>query len=229
MIVEYNYKKRSGFKKWTECPLCISCHKSDAMENTSFSLSWKALFNMVNHIPKYHKRIRRVNMTILVLQSHSVCLVLVPCQSFLSHLRRFYMLIIKVIFVFLINTINKYLLNTYSETHAYLLGSLYFNKWIFHLNPIVFTSDCRFQELTVYLFPTLGIDHKEWKLLSPVWLCDPMGYIVHGIIQTRILEWVAFPFSRGSSQPEDWAQVSRITGRFFTSLSAEPQGIVGIH
>ena len=34
-------------------------------------------------------------------------------------------------------------------------------------------------------------------------LCDPMGYTVHGILQARILEWVAFPPSRGSSQPRD--------------------------
>ena len=34
-------------------------------------------------------------------------------------------------------------------------------------------------------------------------LCDPMDYIVHEILQVRILEWVAFPFSRGSSQPRD--------------------------
>ena len=39
-------------------------------------------------------------------------------------------------------------------------------------------------------------------------LCDPMNYIVHGILQARILEWVAFPFSRGSSQPRDQTQVS---------------------
>ena len=32
---------------------------------------------------------------------------------------------------------------------------------------------------------------------------DSMGYTVHGILQARILEWVAFPFSRGSSQPRD--------------------------
>ena len=32
-------------------------------------------------------------------------------------------------------------------------------------------------------------------------LCDPMDYAVHGILQARILEWVAFPFSGGSSQP----------------------------
>ena len=34
-------------------------------------------------------------------------------------------------------------------------------------------------------------------------LCDPMDYTVHGILQARILEWVAFPFSMGSSQPRD--------------------------
>ena len=34
-------------------------------------------------------------------------------------------------------------------------------------------------------------------------LCDPMDCIVQGILQARILEWVAFPFSRGSSQPRD--------------------------
>ena len=33
-------------------------------------------------------------------------------------------------------------------------------------------------------------------------LCDPMDYTVHGILQARILEWVAFPFSRESSQPQ---------------------------
>ena len=48
-------------------------------------------------------------------------------------------------------------------------------------------------------------------------LCHPMDYTVYGILQARILEWVAFPFSRGSSQPRDQAQVSRIAGGFFTS------------
>ena len=44
-----------------------------------------------------------------------------------------------------------------------------------------------------------------------------MDYTVRGILQARILEWVAFPFSRGSSQPRDQTQVSRIAGGFFTS------------
>ena len=48
-------------------------------------------------------------------------------------------------------------------------------------------------------------------------LCDPMDYTVHGILQVRILKWVALPFSRGSSQPRDRTQVSLIAGRFFTS------------
>ena len=51
-------------------------------------------------------------------------------------------------------------------------------------------------------------------------LCDPMDYTVHGILQARILEWVAFPFSRGSSQPRDWTQISHIQA---DSLPAEPQ------
>ena len=48
-------------------------------------------------------------------------------------------------------------------------------------------------------------------------LCDPMDYPFHGILQARILEWVAFPFSGGSSQPRDPTQVSHIAGGFFTS------------
>ena len=48
-------------------------------------------------------------------------------------------------------------------------------------------------------------------------LCNPMDYTVHGILQARILEWVAVPFSRGLSQPRNWTQVSHIAGGFFTS------------
>ena len=48
-------------------------------------------------------------------------------------------------------------------------------------------------------------------------LYDPVDYTVHGILQARILEWVAFPFSRGSSQPRDRTQVSHIAGGVFTS------------
>ena len=52
-------------------------------------------------------------------------------------------------------------------------------------------------------------------------ICDPMDYIVHGILQARILEWVAFPFSRVSSQLRDQTQVSCMQ---VDSLPAEPLG-----
>ena len=46
-------------------------------------------------------------------------------------------------------------------------------------------------------------------------LCDPMGGRLPAHLQARILEWVAMPSSRGSSQPRDWTQVSSIAGEFF--------------
>ena len=51
-------------------------------------------------------------------------------------------------------------------------------------------------------------------------LCNPMDYTVYGILQARILEWVAVPSSRGASQPRDRTQVSCTAGRF---LPAELQ------
>ena len=68
-------------------------------------------------------------------------------------------------------------------------------------------------------------------------LCDPMDYSptgssVHGILQARMLEWIAMPFSRGSSQPRDRTWVSCIAGRLFTiwvtgKTFASIWGIVG--
>ena len=51
-------------------------------------------------------------------------------------------------------------------------------------------------------------------------LCDPMDCSLprsslHGILQARVLEWVAISFSRGSSQPRDLTRVSHIPGRRF--------------
>ena len=53
-------------------------------------------------------------------------------------------------------------------------------------------------------------------------LCNPVdcglpGFSVSGVLQARILEWVVIPFSRGSSWPGDWTQVSCIAGGFFTN------------
>ena len=73
----------------------------------------------------------------------------------------------------------------------------------------------------VYLLCECFLNHSfASELLTPYHLtlntCDPMDYTVHGILQARILEWVAFPFSRESSQPRDRTQVPHIAGRFFT-------------
>ena len=57
-------------------------------------------------------------------------------------------------------------------------------------------------------------------------LCDPVdcslpAFSVHGILQARILEWVAIPFPRGSSRSRDWTWVSCIAGRFFTTWATQ--------
>ena len=57
----------------------------------------------------------------------------------------------------------------------------------------------------------------KWKSLNGVWPCDPMDYTDHWILQARILEWVALPFSSGYSLPRDQTQASHTAGRFFTS------------
>ena len=64
------------------------------------------------------------------------------------------------------------------------------------------------------------LNKESWKVKvaqSCLTLCDPMDYRVHGILQARILEWIAFPFSRGSSQHRDQTQVSCIADGFFTN------------
>ena len=67
------------------------------------------------------------------------------------------------------------------------------------------------------MYPNVNV--KSLAQLCPT-LCDsvdysPPGSSVHGILQARILEWVAISFSKGSSQPRDQTQVSRVAGRRF--------------
>ena len=82
--------------------------------------------------------------------------------------------------------------NHYEEpmSRSFLLGILWFQ--VLHLSEVKVAQSC----------PTF---------------CNPMDYTVHGIVQARILEWVAFPFSKVSSQPRDGTQVSHTAIRFFTS------------
>ena len=70
----------------------------------------------------------------------------------------------------------------------------------------------------IWLFPFLGMPLWILCILAKLFhscptFCNPMDYSppgssVHGILQARILEWVATLFSRGSSQPRDWNQLS---------------------
>ena len=79
----------------------------------------------------------------------------------------------------------------------------YFIEWIYkNLFYCLFLFSRKVKVEVLQLYPTL---------------CDPMDYTVHGILQARILEWVAFAFSRGSYQSRDQTQVSLTTSRFFTS------------
>ena len=68
----------------------------------------------------------------------------------------------------------------------------------------------------IYIYMYVCMKVKMKVAQSCLTLCNPMD-CVHGILQARILEWVAFPFSRGSSQPRDRTQVSHISGLFLTS------------
>ena len=54
---------------------------------------------------------------------------------------------------------------------------------------------------TSFAFVLWSTSEVKWKLLLCPTLCDPTDYTGHGILEARILEWVAFPFSRGSFQP----------------------------
>ena len=72
--------------------------------------------------------------------------------------------------------------------------------------------------LLFYTNIRITLSESEVKVFqSCLTLCDPMDCTVHGILQATVLEWVAFPFSRGSSQPRDKTRVSCIVGRFFTN------------
>ena len=79
------------------------------------------------------------------------------------------------------------------------------------------TSVGKVMSLLFNMLPRLVMSFLPRSKKSCPTLWDPMDYTAHGILQARILEWVAFPFSRGSSQPRDRTQVSHIVGRFFIS------------
>ena len=70
-------------------------------------------------------------------------------------------------------------------------------------------------QYTIIMIYYVEVEVKVWVAQSWATLCDPMdcsppGSSVHGILQPRILEWVAIPFSRRSSQPRDWTLILQV-------------------
>ena len=110
------------------------------------------------------------------------------------------------------------------HTFFYKLTAVcFYLKWYFVHHGLFCINFEFWRHILKYYLPwLLSFSWCSLKIYEhPVTLCDPIGYSLsgssaHGILQARILEWVAIPFSRGSSQPRDWNCVSRIAGRFFT-------------
>ena len=88
---------------------------------------------------------------------------------------------------------------------------LIYKKWIFtffHLN-----HEYLYQTHTFLYINIVRYSESCSVVPDSFW---PHGYTVHGLLQARILEWVAVPFPRGSSQPRNRTQVSHIAGGLFT-------------
>ena len=66
-----------------------------------------------------------------------------------------------------------------------------------------------------------GLAAKSCRTLCNPMVYSPPGSSVHEILQARILEWIAIPFSRGFSPPRDWTWVSCTAGGFFTNWATE--------
>ena len=77
--------------------------------------------------------------------------------------------------------------------------------------PILYVAKIELINKLITLFDT-----QSCPTLQDPMGCSQPGPSVHGILQARILGWVAFPFSRGSSQPRDQNWISHIVGGFFT-------------
>ena len=99
----------------------------------------------------------------------------------------------------------------------------YFLLPLYVAAPHYYHEDAPSFTLIYYFFiarhPFMPMPAKSLQSCPTLWDpmdCSPPDSSVHGILQARILEWVAIPFSRGSSWPRDQTQVSCIASRFFT-------------
>ena len=94
-------------------------------------------------------------------------------------------------------------------------SSFFFFFCCFSSLPLLYTTHT--SSHLIHVFKKWNL-HEVKALVSQLWpaLYDLMHYTVYGILHARTLEWVAIPFSRGSSQTRDGTQVSCNAGRFFT-------------
>ena len=76
------------------------------------------------------------------------------------------------------------------------------------------SSPCAKQKVRCFLFYCCLVIQSCPTLCDPM-DSNPLGSSVHGVFQARILEWIVISFSRGSSQPRDWTQVSHTVDRRF--------------
>ena len=114
--------------------------------------------------------------------------------------------------------------NSLLDSHIYQSSLMFINP-IFK-SPLLLKKRTKVDWLNYFIWGRYSV-FSTWKVkevlvaqLYPT-LCDPMdcsppGFPVHGILQARTLQWVALPFSRGSSWLRDGTHVSCIAGRFFT-------------
>ena len=98
--------------------------------------------------------------------------------------------------------------------------------YIFHSFHLYLKSNCLKQYHIIYC-----CESRSCSVMSDSWQphdCSLLGSSVHGILQARVPEWLAIPFSRASSWPRDWTHVSCIAGRFFTVwITREAQLLLG--
>ena len=115
---------------------------------------------------------------------------------------------------FTIKTSPGWLVQYYPEWFAQLLTHIPQKCWV--------TYHCSISSICLPISFIHNIEVKVKVVQSYPTLCNPMNCTVHGILQARMLEWVAILFTRGSSQPKDITQVPHTV--WADSLPAKPQG-----
>ena len=105
-----------------------------------------------------------------------------------------------------------------ASIHLYKVMSSYFSKFYAHLYS--YQHSWVPSNTIAQIFVNMIVRVCVRCSASPT-LCNPVNFSppcssIHGIFQARVLEWVAISFSRRSSGPRDWTQVSCTAGRFFT-------------